>query len=259
MGLGKTIQALAVLQFLFTELGNYGPFLVVAPMSTIAQWKKELEGWTSMNIVVFQGSAKARELILEHEWFFKEKRKSVYKFNVLVTTYEVAMIEAPTLKAVPWQYCIIDERHRIKNQNSKLFGTLCTFKVAHKLILTGTPLQNGVKELWALMNYLEPSRFNDCNAFMEEFGDLKETSQVDKLHEKLSLYLLRRMKETVETSIPKKEGSKSQISLIETHLNQSFPSSPISNKEPILLNDSSLSSLSNQFLSTFFKSKLRIS
>lgn len=116
MGLGKTIQAISMLQYLFTEQEKAGPFLVVAPMSTIEQWKREIEEWTDMNAVIFHGSAEARDLIYNTEWFFKDEKKSykTYKFHIIITTYEVAIIEARRLAGVPWEYLVVDEGHRIK-------------------------------------------------------------------------------------------------------------------------------------------------
>lgn len=185
MGLGKTIQSISILQYLFNERDIAGPFLIIAPMSTVEQWKREIETWTEMNAIIFHGSENARNLIFKHEWFFSNSTKSkLFKFHIMITTYEVAMIEAPRLRKIPWQYTIIDEGHRIKNNNSKLFQTLQTFRTAYKLILTGTPLQNGMKELWALLNYLNPNVFDDCDEFLEEFGDLKKSEQVTTLHKK---------------------------------------------------------------------------
>jgi chromodomain-helicase-DNA-binding protein 7 len=121
MGLGKTIQATSILHYLHQEHGLCGPFLIVAPMVTLeqvnfclqrilsaVQWKKELEGWTNMNVVVYHGSADARELIYEKEWFFKDQRRSskIYKFDVLITTFELVLKETSKLSAVPWQVLI---------------------------------------------------------------------------------------------------------------------------------------------------------
>lgn len=213
MGLGKTIQTISLLQYLHSTK-SLGPFLVIAPMSTIENWKREVTEWTDMKAIIFHGNAEEREEL--HAKHFPEKGKrnaKSYKFQVMITTYEVTLIETRKLKAVPWEYLVIDEGHRIKNQESKLFGCLKTFTVPHKLILTGTPLQNGIKELWALMNFLEPDKFDSCNDFLEEFGDLTQSLQVDNLHKKLGPYLLRRVKEGVEASIPQKEETLIELEL----------------------------------------------
>eukprot|EP01117_Protostelium_nocturnum_P017066 TRINITY_DN687_c0_g4_i1.p1 TRINITY_DN687_c0_g4~~TRINITY_DN687_c0_g4_i1.p1 ORF type:complete len:1707 (+),score=771.90 TRINITY_DN687_c0_g4_i1:229-5349(+) len=215
MGLGKTIQAISILQYLFEEQKVPGPFLIVAPMSTIEQWKRETEEWTNMIPIIYHGKQDARDLIYNYEWFFEGQQKSAkyYKFHVMIVTYEIAMIESSRLVTVPWQYLVVDEGHRLKNNQSKLFETLRKYRVAHKLILTGTPLQNGVRELWTLMNFLEPKKFNDVEGFMTEFGELKSSSQVEKLHKKLGPYMLRRIKSDVLKSIPQKEEILVEIEL----------------------------------------------
>ncbi|PRP86333.1 chromodomain helicase DNA binding protein [Planoprotostelium fungivorum] len=215
MGLGKTIQAISILQYLFEERRVPGPFLVVAPMSTIEQWKRETEEWTNMNPVVFHGTADARNLIYDYEWFYEgqEKASKYYKFHVLITTYEVAMMEFSRLSNVPWQYLVVDEGHRLKNNSGKLFGMLRKYRVAHKLILTGTPLQNKVQELWTLINFLEPKKFSDEEGFLKEFGELKKSDQVESLHKKLGPYMLRRVKADVLKDIPSKEEILVEIEL----------------------------------------------
>jgi len=95
MGLGKTIQSVGILHYLFQEQGNRGPFLIIAPMSTVEQWRREAEGWTNMNCIIFHGSAKSRELIRKNEWNYTKggsKIPGCYKFNVLITTFEIILV-----------------------------------------------------------------------------------------------------------------------------------------------------------------------
>lgn len=130
--MGKTIQAISVLQYLFTECRNRGPFLVIVPLSTIGQWRREIETWTGepplaaagsprleMNVVMHHGSAEARDVIHEREFFFSSPAKpaaGLYKFNVLLTTYDMVMADQTRLCSVPWEYMVVDEGHRMKNQ-----------------------------------------------------------------------------------------------------------------------------------------------
>jgi chromodomain-helicase-DNA-binding protein 7 len=114
----------------------------------------------------------------------------------------MAFQESSLLLGVKWQCLILDEGHRIKNTDSKLLSKLKELRSEHKLILTGTPMQNNIKELWSMMNYLDPKTFNSCSTFLEQFGDLKQPDQVKELHKTLSPYLLRRLKEDVDKTIP---------------------------------------------------------
>eukprot|EP01116_Phalansterium_solitarium_P021321 TRINITY_DN6585_c0_g1_i1.p1 TRINITY_DN6585_c0_g1~~TRINITY_DN6585_c0_g1_i1.p1 ORF type:complete len:1492 (-),score=458.16 TRINITY_DN6585_c0_g1_i1:1721-6196(-) len=216
MGLGKTVQALALLQHLRMDRGIHGPFLVIAPLSCIEQWKREAELWTNLNAVIHHGSEESRDVIYEREWFFEEKEGFTCKFDLLVTTYEMIIADRHRLKQIDWHVIIVDEGHRLKNQQSKLLSNLAKIKSPHKILLTGTPLQNDIKELWTLMNYLEPERFNDCDGFLRDFGDLKEKAQVDRLQQTLGPFFLRRMKEDVDTTIPQKEETLIEIELTST-------------------------------------------
>jgi len=129
---------------------NRGPFLVVAPMSTIEQWRREVEGRTFLNCVVFHGTEEARRLIFAHEFYYKDAQgrkaggSGLFKFNVLITTYEMVLKE-PSLRRINWEYMIIDEGHRIKSKKTKLFQQLFQYQTQHKLILTGTPMQNHIE------------------------------------------------------------------------------------------------------------------
>jgi len=123
MGLGKTIQCISLLSFLAIQRGVSGPFLVVAPLSTIPSWQRECAKWSSfLDTVVYTGSARSREIIREYEWYTTEKTrvggrgyhksaaaKATIKFNVLITTYEFIIKDRHFLNKVPWQYLMVDE------------------------------------------------------------------------------------------------------------------------------------------------------
>ncbi|ETW09932.1 hypothetical protein H310_00360 [Aphanomyces invadans] len=213
MGLGKTVQATAILEHLRQHEHIRGPFLVVAPLATLGNWKREIEGWTSMNCVVYhdsEGGADTRAFIRQHEFYYKNqpeyyKRNNVYKFNVLVTSYQTLMADAELLQEIRWRYIVIDEAHKLKNRDAKLLASLRTFNWDSCLLMTGTPLQNGVFELWCLLNFIEPEKFPSQQEFYNQYGDLSSAEQVASLHEQLRPFMLRRVKEDVEKSIPPKE------------------------------------------------------
>lgn len=210
MGLGKTVQTVSIMEWLRTTQNIRGPFIIIAPLSTIEHWKREFEGWTDMNVVVYHGPEAAREMIHQYEWYFRDPKTGknipgTFKFNTIITTYEMVLNAPPQLQQINWEYMVIDEGHRLKNRQSKLLGSLFTFKSDIKLLLTGTPLQNDMKELWTLLNFIQSDRFPSMSDFIAKFGNLNDSEEVKKLHEVIRPYLLRRMKEDVEKSIPPKE------------------------------------------------------
>ncbi|TMW56968.1 hypothetical protein Poli38472_002893 [Pythium oligandrum] len=211
MGLGKTVQATSILEHLRQREHIRGPFLVIAPLATLGNWKREIETWTSMNCVVYhdsEGGADIRAFIREQEFYFPNesyKRRGIYKFNVLVTSYQTLMADAEYLDTIRWRYIVIDEAHKLKNREAKLLQCLHNFSWDSCLLMTGTPLQNGVFELWCLLNFIEPEKFPSQQEFYDEYGELNTAEQVARLHEQLRPYMLRRVKEDVEKSIPPKE------------------------------------------------------
>jgi len=218
MGLGKTVQSVAMLDYLITTYGIRGPFLVVAPLSTIPHWQREFAGWTDINAVVYHGNAESRELIRKYEWYFTDeqgniKTKAMYKWNVIITTYEMIIADSSIFQSIRWKYLIIDEAHRLKNRQSRIATELKQFKYDQLLLLTGTPIQNNTEELWTLLNLLDRDKFPKLETFLEEFGELKEASQVQKLHKLLKPLLLRRMKEDVEKTIAPKEETIIEVEL----------------------------------------------
>ena len=218
MGLGKTIQSITFLQEI-AYYGIRGPFLVIVPLSTIGNWSREFETWTDFNIIVYHGSSQSRALIQDYEFYYKEdangkkSNKNFPKFNALITTYEVLLSDVTMFCQFKWRSLIIDEAHRLKNKNCKLIEGLRCMDVEHKVLLTGTPLQNNVEELFSLLNYLEPTQFHSSQEFMQEFGDLKTDTQVTKLQAILKPMMLRRLKEDVEKNLAPKEETIIEVEL----------------------------------------------
>ncbi|KAM9483665.1 chromodomain-helicase-DNA-binding protein 6 isoform 2-T2 [Clarias gariepinus] len=216
MGLGKTIQSITFLYEIFL-MGLRGPFLIIAPLSTITNWEREFRTWTKINVIVYHGSQISRQMILQYEMFHRDEQGNVipggFKFHGVITTFEMIMADCPELKKVNWCCVVIDEAHRLKNRNCKLLEGLKLMNLEHKVLLTGTPLQNSVEELFSLLNFLEPVQFPSESSFLEEFGDLKTEEQVKKLQAILKPMMLRRLKDDVEKNLAPKEETIIEVEL----------------------------------------------
>lgn len=213
MGLGKTIQTIAFLAHLKGK-GLDGPYLVIAPLSTVSNWVNEISRFTpSLKAIIYHGDKKVRAE-LRRKYMPRTVGPS---FPIVVTTYEIAMADArPTLCRYNWKYVVVDEGHRLKNSNCKLRRELNYMPVENKLLLTGTPLQNNLAELWSLLNFILPDIFSSHAEFESWFDlsgkcsneALEEKRRKDvvlKLHAILRPFLLRRMKKDVEQMLPKKK------------------------------------------------------
>ncbi|XP_052312588.1 chromatin structure-remodeling complex protein SYD isoform X20 [Populus trichocarpa] len=217
MGLGKTVQVISLICYLMETKNDRGPFLVVVPSSVLPGWETEINFWApGIHKIVYSGPPEERRRL------FKEKIVH-QKFNVLLTTYEYLMNkhDRPKLSKIHWRYIIIDEGHRIKNASCKLNADLRHYQSSHRLLLTGTPLQNNLEELWALLNFLLPNIFNSAEDFSQWFnkpfesnGDnsadealLSEEENlliINRLHQVLRPFVLRRLKHKVENQLPEK-------------------------------------------------------
>ncbi|KAI9932809.1 hypothetical protein ASPWEDRAFT_123241 [Aspergillus wentii DTO 134E9] len=202
MGLGKTLQTISFLGYLRHVCDITGPHLVAVPKSTLDNWKREFEKWTpEVNVLVLQGNKDERHQLINERLLDED-------FDVCITSYEMVLREKSHLKKFAWEYIIIDEAHRIKNEESSLAQIIRVFNSRNRLLITGTPLQNNLHELWALLNFLLPDVFGDSEAFDQWFSgqDSDQDTVVQQLHRVLRPFLLRRVKSDVEKSLlPKKE------------------------------------------------------
>eukprot|EP00468_Gymnochlora_sp_CCMP2014_P002076 CAMPEP_0167742078 /NCGR_PEP_ID=MMETSP0110_2-20121227/1220_1 /TAXON_ID=629695 /ORGANISM="Gymnochlora sp., Strain CCMP2014" /LENGTH=1481 /DNA_ID=CAMNT_0007626217 /DNA_START=21 /DNA_END=4466 /DNA_ORIENTATION=+ len=213
MGLGKTIQCVVFLGILSEMRQLLGPYLIVVPLSTLPAWRKEFAKWTPfLNVVTYVGNPTARSTIRDFEFYQDSGRKASnrkFRMNVLLTTYELVINDKTFLQNVNWKYLMVDEAHRLKDRKSKLYDVLNSFKTANRLLITGTPLQNSMEELWCLLHFLDPKKFSNLEEFTQSYDVNSftldaEGRKISKLHEMLKPYLLRRDKKAVLKSLPKK-------------------------------------------------------
>lgn len=208
MGLGKTIMTISLLAHLACEKGVWGPHLIVVPTSVMLNWETEFLKWCpAFKILTYFGSAKERKL----------KRQGWLKpnyFHVCITTYRLVIQDSKVFKRKKWKYLILDEAHLIKNWKSQRWQTLLNFNSKRRILLTGTPLQNDLMELWSLMHFLMPHIFQSHQEFKDWFsnpitgmveGQEKVNKDVvDRLHNVLRPFILRRLKRDVEKQLPQK-------------------------------------------------------
>ncbi|KAK9670004.1 hypothetical protein RND81_13G169900 [Saponaria officinalis] len=217
MGLGKTIQTIGFLAHLKGK-GLDGPYMVIAPLSTLSNWVNEISRFTpSLKAIIYHGDKKERNALrLKHM-----PKKIGPNFPIVITSYEIALFDAKKyLRHYKWKYVVVDEGHRLKNANCKLLKELKHLPIENKLLLTGTPLQNNLAELWSLLNFILPDIFSSHEEFeswfdlsgrcaneavREETEEKRRLQVVAKLHAILRPFLLRRMKSDVELSLPRKK------------------------------------------------------
>lgn len=213
MGLGKTIQTISLITYLIERKQQMGPYLVIVPLSTLTNWNLEFDKWApTVTKVVYKGPPTTRKV--------QQDRIRRGEFQVLLTTYEYIIKDRNILSKIKWFHMIIDEGHRMKNSQSKLSYTIQQYySTRFRLILTGTPLQNNLSELWAMLNFTLPNIFKSAKTFDEWFNtpfantgsqdkiELTEEEQIlviRRLHKVLRPFLLRRLKKDVEKDLPDK-------------------------------------------------------
>lgn len=219
MGLGKTIQIISLIAHL-REKGICGPHLIIAPLSTLPNWLSEFAVFApDIPVILFHGN-EAKRTGLKRKFAEAYKSQNKTKIPVVLTSYEVPLREKKFLTSISWSCSVVDEGHRLKNYKSMLGVELRKYKTEGRFILTGTPLQNNLTELWSLLNYLIPEIFDDLPLFesLFDFSDLndaekqnqliekeKEEQIISKMHKILEPFLLRRMKSDVNIKLPRKK------------------------------------------------------
>ena len=208
MGLGKTLQTISFLGYLRYMRNINGPHIIIVPKSTLDNWAREFARWTpDVRVLVLQGDKDSRHELIQ-------KRLLTCDFDVVISSYEIVIREKASFRKFAWEYIIIDEAHRIKNEESLLSQIIRMFHSRNRLLITGTPLQNNLHELWALLNFILPDVFGDSETFdqwfqndnKDEHGNGKEEDVILQLHKVLQPFLLRRIKSDVEKSLlPKQE------------------------------------------------------
>lgn len=214
MGLGKTIQAMAFLAHLAEEKNIWGPFLVVAPASVLNNWADEISRFCpDLKTLPYWGGTSERQILRKNI-----NPKRLYRrdagFHILITSYQLIVSDEKILKRVKWQYMVLDEAQAIKSSQSQRWKTLLTFNCRNRLLLTGTPIQNNMAELWALLHFIMPTLFDSHEQFNEwfskgieshaEHGGTLNEHQLNRLHAVLKPFMLRRIKKDVITEMTSK-------------------------------------------------------
>ncbi|EHK98086.1 putative DNA helicase INO80 [Glarea lozoyensis 74030] len=220
MGLGKTVQSISVMAYLVEKYGIWGPFLVVAPASTLHNWQQEITKFVpKLKVLPYWGTAADRKVLRK----FWDRKHITYTedapFHVLITSYQLVVSDVNYFQKMRWQYMILDEAQAIKSSASSRWKSLLGFHCRNRLLLTGTPIQNNMHELWALLHFIMPSLFDSHDEFSEWFSKDIEShaqsntklneDQLKRLHMILKPFMLRRVKKHVQKEL----GDKIEIDL----------------------------------------------
>jgi chromatin-remodeling ATPase INO80 len=212
MGLGKTVQSISVMAYLAETHNIWGPFLVIAPASTLHNWQQEIARFVpDLKALPYWGTAKDRKVLRK----FWERKKITYRqdapFHVLITSYQLVVQDAQYFQRMTWQYMVLDEAQAIKSSQSSRWKSLLGFHCRNRLLLTGTPIQNNMQELWALLHFIMPTLFDSHDEFSEWFSKDIEShaqsntklneDQLKRLHMILKPFMLRRIKKHVQKEL----------------------------------------------------------
>jgi len=211
------------LHYLQTKQRRRGPFIVIAPLSSIPHWQHEFEAWTDMNVIVLKGNQAARDCIYRYEFHFTDSSgvlhfnfKHTTKFNVIITTPEIMTQEVARLAAIQWEVMIVDGAHILKNTESQACRSIAEFSmVHHKVFIMRTPLPNNAADFFGLVSAVDPVRFSNVDAFLAKFRNFSTSEEKDACAQVLQPYMLRRKKEDVDVEkyLPSKEETVIEVEL----------------------------------------------
>lgn len=217
MGLGKTIQVLSFLSYLNKNTGWNGPFLIVVRTNCFKQWCDEIERWTDLKYISYNSGPSQRALTREYQFHFLDNFgnpiKNTISFNILLISYDVFLKDVQYLNNYNWEVLVIDEGHRIKNSQGKKNKSMRDLNVRHRIILTGTPIQNSLEELWTLLRFVSPNYFTETPSFVENEIDSLDQETIIKTRKMIEPHLLRREVIEVEHSLAPKEERVAFVSL----------------------------------------------
>ena len=203
MGLGKTFQTIATLAVHKFIHHIPGPHLIIAPKSVLGNWFREVRKWCpALSVFRFHAAKEFRKILLD------ANVRPPLKYDVVVTTYEMVVFEQRAFQKVQWNYVIVDEAHKLKNSEGQVHGVLASLPAVHRLLVTGTPLQNDLTELWSLLNFLAPELYDSSKCFKQWFHAAEgrqDEGVIQNLHQVLEPIMLRRLKNDVNTGIPPKK------------------------------------------------------
>lgn len=214
MGLGKTVQSIAFLCHIAENYGVWGPFLIISPASTLHNWQQEMQRFVpDFKVVPYWGSPHERK-ILRQFWEQKDLHTKSASFHVVITSYQLVVTDYKYFNRIKWQYMVLDEAQAIKSSSSVRWKLLLGFNCRNRLLLSGTPIQNSMAELWALLHFIMPTLFDSHDEFNEWFSkDIEshaenktgiDEKQISRLHMILKPFMLRRIKKDVENELSDK-------------------------------------------------------
>uniref|UniRef100_A0A8C1PE34 Chromatin-remodeling ATPase INO80 n=1 Tax=Cyprinus carpio TaxID=7962 RepID=A0A8C1PE34_CYPCA len=214
MGLGKTVQSIALLAHLAERENIWGPFLIISPASTLNNWHQEFSRFVpKFKVLPYWGNPHDRKVIRKF-WSQKTLYTQNAPFHVVITSYQLVVQDVKYFQRVKWQYMVLDEAQALKSSTSVRWKILLQFQCRNRLLLTGTPIQNTMAELWALLHFIMPTLFDSHEEFNEWFSkDIEshaenksaiDENQLSRLHMILKPFMLRRIKKDVENELSDK-------------------------------------------------------
>jgi len=215
MGLGKTLQTISFMLYLKNTLGVKGPYLIVCPLSIYDTWRGEIQNFApSLGIFEYIGNKEERQLLRDNLVDFvndlpkTQRSDPPFLFDIFLTTYDLLNMDVEFFHQFKFKFLALDEASKLKSSKSLTYQNLISLKCPHRLLLTGTPIQNNLKELFSLLHFIEPKLFSDEDLFLEAFNfkaSSRDQNKVTSLQQVLKPFVLRRVKSEVVPELAEKK------------------------------------------------------